>query len=507
MIVEKSTSAPRAIQNKTKAPRQREIRLHSSIIPIDSKAIELVFSPAYWRRDPRPKTEKTTFSQAKMKPRDVAVIATTFLLMIGGATAVYLMRPDFEALRSSRIDSWGGMALLTLTASLLLIKISFLIYILVLFIRYKAVKSVSDEALPNITVIVPAYNEGKQVWSTLHSLAVSKYPVEKIQLIAIDDGSKDDTWRWMQKAKEELGDRVSIYQQPHNQGKRHALYRGFNMGSGDVFVTVDSDSIVKKNTLRNLVSPFVLHDDCGAVAGNVKVLNNKKAIIPRMLNVSFTFSFEFIRSAQSTLGTVLCTPGALAAYRRNVVMDCLPEWIDQTFMGQRTDIGEDRAMTNMILKRGYKVLFQKNAYVLTNIPENYRGLYKMFIRWERSNVRENIMMSRFAFGNFREGPKLGSRILLANQWLRMVMAYPAVILMLVFLVMHPLMFISSTFFSILILSSLPAFFYAKKYNMSESFWAYTYSVFYTFGLFWITPYAIATASRRGWLTRGLPEKK
>jgi hyaluronan synthase len=188
-------------------------------------------------------------------------------------------------------------------------------------------------------------------------------------------------------------------------------------------------------------------------------------------------------------------------------MDCLPEWIDQTFMGQRTDIGEDRAMTNMILKRGYKVLFQKNAYVLTNIPENYRGLYKMFIRWERSNVRENIMMSRFAFGNFREGPKLGSRILLANQWLRMVMAYPAVILMLVFLVMHPLMFISSTFFSILILSSLPAFFYAKKYNMSESFWAYTYSVFYTFGLFWITPYAIATASRRGWLTRGLPEKK
>jgi hyaluronan synthase len=486
---------------------KREVRLHSSIIPIDSKAIELIFSPAYWKSSTNSNPVAGNFRKAQMNPRDLSIVGITFLLMIGGAAAVYFMRPDFEALRLSRIDSVGGIALLVLTASLLLLKISFLIYILVLFWRYRPVKSVSDAALPNITVIVPAYNEGKQVWATLKSLAASKYPVDKLQLIAIDDGSQDDTWHWMKKAKETLGDRVSIYQQPKNQGKRHALYRGFNMGSGDVFVTVDSDSIVKKNTLRNLVSPFVVHEDCGAVAGNVKVLNNQKAIIPRMLNVSFTFSFEFIRSAQSKLGTVLCTPGALAAYRRNVVMDCLPEWIDQTFMGQRTDIGEDRAMTNMILKRGYKVLFQKNAYVLTNIPENYRGLYKMFIRWERSNVRENIMMSKFAFTNFREGPKTGSRILLANQWLRMSMAYPALLLMLVFLAMHPLMFISSTFFSILILSSLPAFFYAKKYDISESFWAYTYSVFYTFGLFWITPYAIATASRRGWLTRGLPERK
>ena len=55
------------------------------------------------------------------------------------------------------------------------------------------------------------------------------------------------------------------------------------------------------------------------------------------------------------------------------------------------------AYTNMIQKQGYHVLFQRNAYVLTNTPEEYRTLYKMFIRWERSNVRENIAMSKFAF--------------------------------------------------------------------------------------------------------------
>src|SRR5690606_11779363 len=94
------------------------------------------------------------------------------------------------------------------------------------------------------------------------------------------------------------------FKQPKNKGKREALYHGFKNGKGEVFVTVDSDSIVDENTLRNLVSPFVFNEKCGAVAGNVRVLNKEKGMIPKMLNVSFTFSFEFVRSAQSVLGSV-----------------------------------------------------------------------------------------------------------------------------------------------------------------------------------------------------------
>ncbi|MCY2687647.1 glycosyltransferase [Salinimicrobium sp. TH3] len=447
------------------------------------------------------------YKKASFTKRHLFTLAGTFLLLLGGALSVYLLQPQFEEMNMSRMDTVGGMILLFLTSFLLIFRLSFLAYISRLFFRYKPVDSVQNEELPSCTVIVPAYNEGRQVYDTLISLTNSLYPEEKLQLIAIDDGSKDDTWDWMKKAKEKLGDRVSIYQQPHNQGKRHALYRGFNMGTGEVFVTVDSDSIVEKGTLRNLVSPFVVNKDCGAVAGNVRVLNNEKAIIPRMLNVSFVFSFEFIRSAQSVLGSVLCTPGALAAYRSKAVMTCLPEWINQTFMGQPSDIGEDRAMTNMILKQGYHVLFQRNAYVLTNIPEKFSSLHKMFTRWERSNVRENLMMSKFAFKPFRTGSRSGTRLLLLNQWMHMLTAYPLVFIMLVLLVLYPVMFISSTLLSILIFSSLPAFFYAKKYNIAEAFWAYSYSIFYTFGLFWITPYAMATASRRGWLTRELPVKK
>lgn len=434
------------------------------------------------------------------------VIGATLFLLLGGAALVYYLQPQFYDFNESRINSPLGLAFLVATLTLLLFKVSFLVYNVYLYFQYKPIESVSDELLPTTTVIVPAYNEGKLVWQTLLSIANSDFPTSKLQILAIDDGSKDDTWYWMKKAKEELGDRLFIYQQPQNKGKRHALYRGFNLGTGEVFVTIDSDSIIKPDTLRNMVSPFVLDENCGAVAGNVRVLNHKKGILPKMLNVSFVMSFEFVRSAESQLGTVLCTPGALAAYRSSAVFKCLPEWIDQKFMGTPSDIGEDRAMTNMILKQGQKVLFQRNALVLTDVPVQYQGLYKMFIRWGRSNVRENLVMANYVFTNFREGSKTGARLLFLNQFLTLLMTYPFLLFMLFFIIVHPLLFLSSTLLGILIVSSFPVLFYAKRYSVSESLWAYSYSVLYTFGLFWIAPYAIATAGKSGWLTRELPQQ-
>lgn len=392
--------------------------------------------------------------------------------------------------------------LMTLAYVLLFFKLGFLAFLFTAYKKYKPVSGVSDDLLPNCTVVIPAFNEGKLVFKTLVSLSESDYPKDKINLIAIDDGSQDDTWEWMLKAKAELKDSLQILKQPVNKGKREALYRAFKNIDSEVVITVDSDSLVERNTIRNVVSPFVTNENCGAVAGNVKVLNTAEGMIPKMLNVSFAFSFEFIRSAQSVFGSVLCTPGALSAYRKKAVDACLEDWVNQKFLGKSTQIGEDRAMTNMILKQGYEVNFQSNANVITEIPVTYQKLRKMFTRWERSNVRENIMMSRFAFDNFRTTKKWPTRLLLINQWVKMVMAYPALILMLLFLVTKPLLFIVVSMFSILLFASIPAaFYYNKSKNLHQALLSYSYSIFYAFSLFWITPYAIATAGQNGWLTR------
>lgn len=436
-------------------------------------------------------------------PSKALILAGTFLLLFSAVYLFFYLDHDFSNFREERLSTTAGFIFLVVATVLFVFKGGFFFFKLYRYFKYRSIPSVTDAELPKCTIIVPAYNEGKQVFDTLMSLANSDYPDQKLQILSIDDGSKDDTWLWMKKAKEVLGTRLDIYQQPANKGKRHALYRGFQLGTGDVFVTVDSDSVVQPDTLRNLVSPFVVDENCGAVAGNIRVLNKKKALLPKMLDVSFVLSFEFVRSAESSLDSVLCTPGALAAYRKTAVMAVLPNWINQKFMGKPSDIGEDRAMTNMILKQGHKVLFQRNAYAYTNVPENYKGLYKMFIRWGRSNVRENIEMSKYVFTKFREGAKTGARILFISQFLRLIMSYPFLLFMLFFIITHPVLFLTSTLFGIFIVSSFSMLFYAKRYNVSESVWAYTYSILYTFALFWITPYAIATASKRGWLTRNL----
>ncbi|MGS2725173.1 glycosyltransferase [Psychroserpens sp. BH13MA-6] len=440
-------------------------------------------------------------------PHNRIVLISTFVLIGIGLYFFATFHTDFEDFNANRQSTSIGFIFMTAAGILFAFKIFFLLYLAYHYYKYKSIDAVSDQELPTCTIIVPAYNEGKQVWDTLMSLSKSDYPKEKLQILAIDDGSVDDTWYWMQDAKQHLGESLEILQQPENKGKRHALYRGFRLGTGEVFVTVDSDSVVNPNTIKNLVSPFVTDEKCGAVAGNIRVLNNQKEMLPKMLDVSFVMSFEFVRSAESHLNSVLCTPGALAAYRSSAVFECLPEWINQTFMGQPSDIGEDRAMTNMILKQGQHVLFQRNAVAYTNVPEAYPGLYKMFIRWGRSNVRENIAMAKYVFTNFKEESKLGSRLLFLSQSARILMSYPFILFMLFFILTHPLLFLGSTLLSILVTSTFSVLFYAHRYEIKEAIWAYSYSILYTFALFWITPYAIATANRRGWLTRGLPEKR
>ena len=82
-------------------------------------------------------------------------------------------------------------------------------------------------------------------------------------------------------------------------------------------MTLDSDSMVTKRSLRELVAPFHYDPKIGGVAGNIKVLNVDEGVLPRMLDVSFGFGFEFLKSAQSVANSVLCQPGALSAYRKS----------------------------------------------------------------------------------------------------------------------------------------------------------------------------------------------
>ena len=382
-----------------------------------------------------------------------------------------------------------------------------LIWRAALVFMYRPVRGFGDDVLPRCTVVVPAYNEGRQVLKTLESLAASNYPKDKVQLIAVDDGSADDTWTWIRKACQTLDRPVLAIRHLSNRGKRHALYTGFKKSTGEILITVDSDSTVKGDTLRNLVAPFLTDRKVGAVAGNVRVLNMDQGILPRMLDVIFVYSFDFMRASQSMVRTVMCTPGALSAYRKSAVSSLLREWRDQTFCGRPANIGEDRAMTNLILRAGYDVVFQQNAVVYTQVPVRYAPLCKMYLRWARSNVRETIAMTRFIFTPFRKGSKLGARLNLISELMGLTKSQVFLLITWVLLLCHPSVFSLHVLFGVIISSSLSAILYAWKFGCFSSMLAFVYGFYFFISLVWIKPYALATAHKSGWLTRDIPVKK
>jgi hyaluronan synthase len=375
--------------------------------------------------------------------------------------------------------------------------------------HYRSYAPLSDSALPTVTIVIPAYNEGRQILPTVRSVMNSRYPMEKMQVICVDDGSQDDTWEWMKTAQKEFPWRIRLIRQPVNRGKRHALMAGFAQATGQVYVTIDSDSEVLPDTLRHLVSPLISDPRVGAVAGNVRVLNLAEGAIPKMMEVSFTSGFDFIRAGQSVYGGVFCTPGALSAYRADVIIPQLPKWIHQTFMGRRAAIGEDRAMTNLVLSSGFRVVYQREAVVLTKIPNTFTGLRRMLLRWARSNVRENLVMLSFMIGRFRPTDS-GSgwiRLFSTTQFVRMTLSEAFKFVVVAQLLMVPVHTLFLLAVACIISAFLPALVYQKRYGGWFGWrWAIPYAFYWLFCLYWISLWGLLTASRSGWLTRGLPDK-
>ncbi|MBU4564017.1 MAG: glycosyltransferase [Desulfarculus sp.] len=398
-----------------------------------------------------------------------------------------------------------GSPWLSLARLSLAIAIFAMVWRIYLAITYRDMEPCPDQDLPEVTVVVPAYNEGAQVLGSLRSLAASDYPPEKLHLVAVDDGSRDDTWDWMCKAGQELGDRVELVRLASNQGKRHALYQGFALAKGSVLVTVDSDSEVLPDTLRQLVTPLVRDPQCGAVAGNVRVLNREKGIIPRMMEVSFVFSFDFIRAAQSRINTVMTTPGALAAYREDVVRPHLEGWLNQHFFGRPANIGEDRALTNLVLRCGYHALFARKAVVLTEVPLRYKGLCRMFLRWARSNLRETLVMTGFVFKHFRHTPALGARVNLLIHLFRMTAGEWLKLGAIGVILLSPQVMAVNLLLGALIGGSLPALVYVLRHRNVNFLWAFPYTLFWMLALSWISLWALLTPHKNGWLTRGLAQ--
>ena len=450
------------------------------------------------------RTESTTFEAVAetMRPPhgdgwDYVVIATIFagiLALAYAALATPLLQPLVDVARRQHWTMlWVRPTVIWITMGMLLLLLR-----TVLWLLYRPFAAVRAEEAPSLTVIIPAYNEGKRVEHAIASVAAASYPQGRLQIIVVDDGSTDDTWHHIQNAALRFSARVIPVRLPANLGKRGALAEGFRRATGEIIVTVDSDSLIERGALLAIAGPF-RDPRVGAVAGKVAVQNRRSGLIPRMLHVRFILSFDYLRSAQSVFRTVYCCPGALAAYRASLVRQVLPAWERQQFLGAPCTYGEDRALTNDILARGYDTVYQRSAVVHTIVPETYSKLCRMFLRWDRSYIREEFRFARIVWKR-----PLFSRVLALYEStitnLRYPVGYASIALWAVNALVDPASLIRMLF-AIMVVSLV----YVLYYLRSERSWDFVFGILYAyfsfFALTWIFPYAALTVRARGWLTR------
>jgi hyaluronan synthase len=312
----------------------------------------------------------------------------------------------FPGLAGGVPETQYGRLLRLLLAATSAIFLSSLLWRTAFWFRYVPVDSRRVGEWPAVTVALPAFNEGAAVFATVASIVANDYPAEHLRIIAVDDGSRDDTHAHLLRAAETFPGRMEVLRFPVNRGKRQALYEVFRRAVTPVVVTVDSDTQLAPDALRELVAPLVLQPRLGAVTGRIRILNRRANLLTRMLDVNFAMAFDFTRAIESTFSSVFCTSGAFSAYRTGPLRQVADSWLGQRFLGRPCSYGEDRSLANFILRLGYGTAFQRTALARTRVPESLGRILKMLTRWARSNIRESIVFTSVMFHPNRRGNRV-----------------------------------------------------------------------------------------------------
>ncbi|WP_407569072.1 glycosyltransferase [Deinococcus altitudinis] len=221
-----------------------------------------------------------------------------------------------------------------------------------------------------LTVLVPAYNEARVINATIASLLTeASGSLGEVRVLVIDDGSSDDT---AEVARAAYGEhpRVEIYSVP-NGGKASALNHGLRLAQTELVVVIDADTVLLPGALAHLAAHFA-DPQVAAVAGNAKV-GNRVNLLTRWQALEYITAQNVERRALALLNCVSVVPGAIGAWRREVLL---------SLGGFATDtLAEDADLTLRVLAAGWRVTYEQRAVALTEAPQTVNGFLKQRFRW------------------------------------------------------------------------------------------------------------------------------
>jgi peptidoglycan-N-acetylglucosamine deacetylase len=297
--------------------------------------------------------------------------------LIGRSRDQMMPKPSAEELRLARIE--GGAldiksALLRLVGFLFLGAIYLtllrsLVYgVLAVIQKRRARRRVfAPDFRPSVSVVVAAYNEEKVIAGTVEAVLDNDY--EDLEVIVVDDGSKDRT---LEVLRQRFGGdaRVTILTQL-NAGKSAALNHAIAHAANAIVVALDADTIFRRGTIAKLVRHF--HDPrIGAVSGNARV-GNRNRWITRFQAIEYIYGFNLDRRALDLLNAITVVPGAVGAWRKDLIV--------QLGGFSHDTLAEDTDLTLAIRRLGYVIRYEEEALAYTEAPEDTRSLARQRFRW------------------------------------------------------------------------------------------------------------------------------
>ena len=252
----------------------------------------------------------------------------------------------------------------------------------------------TPDYLPQVAVLIPAYNEAKVIARTIRSVLMSNY--KNIRILVIDDGSTDETFEIAKTAyaKEIADGRVMLLSKP-NGGKAEALNFALEYVDEEIYVGIDADGVIAHDAISRLV-PHFANPHIGAVAGNAKV-GNRVNLWTRWQALEYITSQNFERRALDLFDVVMVVPGAIGAWRTAAVKAGGAYHPDT--------VAEDADLTMNLLEQGYAVIYEDQALAFTEAPVNANGLARQRFRWSFGILQaifkhRGAIMRRRAMGLF-----------------------------------------------------------------------------------------------------------
>ena len=132
----------------------------------------------------------------------------------------------------------------------------------------------------------------------------------------------------------------------------------------------------------------------GGVSGRTDVANTYTNSLTKMQAVRYYIAFRIMKAAEGYFDAVTCLSGPLSCYRKDLVLKYCDDWLNQKFLGQRATFGDDRSMTNFIL-RHHRTTYQDTAVCMTIVPKSHKMFLRQQMRWKRSWLRESIIAARY----------------------------------------------------------------------------------------------------------------